>query len=77
MWSAVLFLSLVVAMDPVRVGITALLLSRPRPVINLYDFWLGGITAGITGARSRSVTIGADAGACVLIVLEQVLRFGP
>jgi hypothetical protein len=47
MWSAVFFLSLVVAMDPVRVGITALLLSRPRPVANLFVFWLGGITAGI------------------------------
>jgi hypothetical protein len=48
MWSAVFFLSLVVAMDPVRVGITALLLSRPRPVANLFVFWLGGMTAGIT-----------------------------
>jgi Sap, sulfolipid-1-addressing protein len=47
MWSAVFFLSLVVAMDPVRVGITTLLLSRPRPVVNLFVFWLGGITAGI------------------------------
>ena len=50
MWSAVFFLSLVVAMDPVRVGITALLLSRPRPVLNLFVFWLGGMTAGITVA---------------------------
>jgi Sap, sulfolipid-1-addressing protein len=47
MWSAVFFLSLVVAMDPVRVGITALLLSRPRPVLNLFVFWVGGMTAGI------------------------------
>jgi hypothetical protein len=47
MWSAVFVLSLVVAMDPVRVGITALLLSRPRPVANLFVFWLGGMTAGI------------------------------
>jgi hypothetical protein len=50
MWSAVFFLSLVVAMDPVRVGITTLLLSRPRPVLNLFVFWLGGMTAGITVA---------------------------
>jgi hypothetical protein len=50
MWSAVFLLSLVVAMDPVRVGITAVLLSRPRPVINLFVFWLGGMTAGITAA---------------------------
>ena len=50
MWSAVFFLSVVVAMDPVRIGITALLLSRPRPVLNLFVFWLGGMTAGITVA---------------------------
>ena len=50
MWSAVLVLSLVVAMDPVRIGITALMLSRPRPMLNLFVFWLGGMTAGITVA---------------------------
>jgi Sap, sulfolipid-1-addressing protein len=50
MWSAVAVLSLVVAMDPVRVGITALLLSRTRPLLNLFVFWLGGMTAGITVA---------------------------
>ena len=50
MWSAVFLLSIVVAMDPVRIGITALLLSRPRPVLNLFVFWLGGMTAGITVA---------------------------
>jgi hypothetical protein len=50
MWSAVFLLSLVVAMDPVRVGITTLLLSRSRPVLNLFVFWLGGMTAGIAVA---------------------------
>ena len=50
MWSAILVLSLVVAMDPVRIGITALLISRPRPMLNLLAFWLGGMAAGITVA---------------------------
>jgi hypothetical protein len=50
MWSAILVLALVVAMDPVRIGITALLLSRARPVLNLFVFWLGGIAAGIAVA---------------------------
>jgi hypothetical protein len=50
MWSAVLIVSLVVAMDPVRIGITALLLSRSRPVLNLFIFWLGGLAAGIAVA---------------------------
>ena len=50
MWSAVLVLSLVVAMDPVRIGITAFLISRLRPMLNLLAFWLGGMAAGITVA---------------------------
>jgi hypothetical protein len=45
--SAVLVLSLVAAMDPVRIGIAALLISRPRPMLNLLAFWLGGMAAGI------------------------------
>ena len=47
MCSAVLVLSVVAAMDPVRIGIAALLISRPRPMLNLLAFWLGGMAAGI------------------------------
>ena len=50
MSSAVLVLSLVVAMDPVRIGITAFLISQPRPMLNLFVFWLGGMAAGIATA---------------------------
>ena len=50
MCSAVFVLSLLVAMDPVRIGITALLISRPRPILNLFAFWLGGMAAGISVA---------------------------
>ncbi len=50
MSSAVLVLSLLVALDPVRIGITALLISRPRPMLNLFVFWLGGMAAGIATA---------------------------
>jgi hypothetical protein len=45
--SAVLVLALVAAMDPVRIGIAALLISRPRPMLNLLAFWLGGMAAGL------------------------------
>ncbi|MBV8346666.1 MAG: GAP family protein [Mycolicibacterium sp.] len=38
------------AMDPVRIGIAALLISRPRPMLNLFVFWLGGMAAGIAAA---------------------------
>jgi hypothetical protein len=48
--SAVLALSLLAAIDPVRIGITALLISRPRPMLNLVAFWVGGMAAGIVAA---------------------------
>ena len=47
MCSAVLVLALIAAMDPVRIGIVALLISRPRPMPNLFAFWLGGMATGI------------------------------
>jgi hypothetical protein len=50
MCGAVIVLSLLAAIDPVRIGITALLISRPRPMLNLLAFWLGGIATGIGAA---------------------------
>jgi hypothetical protein len=41
MWSAVLLLALISAIDPVRIGITALVIARPRPMLNLLVYWLG------------------------------------
>jgi Sap, sulfolipid-1-addressing protein len=43
-------LSLLAAIDPVRIGVTALLVSQPRPMLNLLAFWLGGIAAGVVAA---------------------------
>ena len=48
MCSAVLVLALLAAMDPVRIGIVALLISRPRPMLHLFAFWFGGMATGIT-----------------------------
>jgi Sap, sulfolipid-1-addressing protein len=50
MWSAVLGLSLIAAIDPIRIGIVVLLISRPRPMVSLLAFWLGGMAAGIATA---------------------------
>ena len=50
MCSAALVLSLLAAIDPVRIGITAVLISRPRPMLNLLVFWLGGVIAAIAVA---------------------------
>jgi len=50
MWCTVLMLALVATMDPVRLGTSALLYSRPRAVRHLVAFWLGGVTVCIVVA---------------------------
>ena len=44
----VLALALFAAIDPVRLGIAALLISRPRPMLNLLAYWFGAMAGGIT-----------------------------
>jgi Sap, sulfolipid-1-addressing protein len=47
MWGAVLVLALISAVEPVRIGITALLIARPRPMLNLLVYWLGLMATGV------------------------------
>lgn len=41
MWSSVVVLALPIALDPVRLGVNLLLISRPKPAQNLLAYWLG------------------------------------
>jgi len=45
--SSVLVLTLMVALDPLRLGYTLLMVSRPRPVQNLLAFWVGAMTVSL------------------------------
>ncbi|MCV7147042.1 GAP family protein [Mycobacterium riyadhense] len=47
MWGTVLVLALVATADPVRIGMSVLLSSRPRAVGQLVAFWLGGIAMSV------------------------------
>jgi Sap, sulfolipid-1-addressing protein len=47
MWGTVLMLALVATADPVRLGISVLLSSRPRPVRHLVACWLGGVAVSV------------------------------
>jgi Sap, sulfolipid-1-addressing protein len=47
MWSTVLILAVLVALNPLRLGLTLLLISRSRPVQNLFAYWIGNLTSGI------------------------------
>ena len=42
MWTYVLIVGAGMLMDPVRIGIAAILMSRRRTIVNLLAFWLGG-----------------------------------
>jgi hypothetical protein len=50
MWGAVLLFALAAAQDPVRIGIMACLISRPRPMPNLFAYWLGLMVTGFGAA---------------------------
>jgi hypothetical protein len=47
MWTAVVFIGFGMALDPLRLGLVAVLLSQRKPMQNLAAFWLGGMFAGI------------------------------
>jgi hypothetical protein len=47
MWSSVLILAVLVALNPLRLGLALLLISRSRPVHNLFAYWVGNLTSGI------------------------------
>jgi hypothetical protein len=45
-----LMLALAMATDPVRLGVTLLLISRPRPILNLLVYWVGAMIVGVGSA---------------------------
>lgn len=44
MWGSVLGLGILAALNPVRLGLALLMISRPRPAPNLLAYWVGGLT---------------------------------
>jgi hypothetical protein len=47
MWSSLLALALVGMLNPIRLGVTLLVTSQPRPLQKLLAYWLGSLTVGI------------------------------
>ncbi len=47
MWNAVLYIGLVMATDPIRLGLALILVTRRRPLLNLFAFWVGGLVSGV------------------------------
>ncbi len=49
MWIALLVMAAATSVEPVRIGLTLLMLNRPRPVLQLMAFLCGGFVMGTTG----------------------------
>jgi hypothetical protein len=47
MWGTLMMGALFSALNPVRLAVVALLISRPRPVQSLFAYWVGALAAGI------------------------------
>jgi hypothetical protein len=47
MWGSLILGAIFTALHPVRLAVVALLISRPRPVANLFAFWVGAVAFGI------------------------------
>lgn len=47
MWGTLLAIAVWVSIDPTRLVIGGILMSRPRPRHNLLAYWLGGLAAGV------------------------------
>jgi hypothetical protein len=47
MWSSVVGLALLAGFNPIRLGLTLLVISRPRPIQNLVAFYIGCLTGAI------------------------------
>ncbi|MFZ1161305.1 GAP family protein [Mycobacterium sp.] len=48
MLATVLIMALAVSVEPFRIGMTVLMLNRPRPVLQLFAFLCGGFSMGTT-----------------------------
>lgn len=48
MWFTILVMAVAVSLEPFRIGMTVLMLNRPRPMLQLLVFLCGGYTMGMT-----------------------------
>ncbi|ORA14910.1 hypothetical protein BST14_12930 [Mycobacterium arosiense ATCC BAA-1401 = DSM 45069] len=66
MWGTLLAVALWVSIDPTRLVIGGILMSRPRPRHNLLAYWLGGLAAGLAPGLAALVLLHGS----LLLVME-------
>lgn len=47
MWPTLLVMAIAVSFEPVRIGLTVMMLNRPRPLLQLFAFLCGGFAMGM------------------------------
>ncbi|MGH3641570.1 MAG: GAP family protein, partial [Mycobacterium sp.] len=47
MWGTLLGIALFMSLNPLLLGVILLVISRPRPLQNLFAFWVGAVTVNI------------------------------
>ncbi|HEX9831517.1 MAG TPA: GAP family protein, partial [Mycobacterium sp.] len=47
MWGSLLGLALLISLNPLLLGMILLVISRPRPVQNLFVYWLGAMLVNL------------------------------
>ncbi len=48
MWITILVMAVAISLEPFRIGMTVLMLNRPRPMLQLLVFLCGGYTMGVS-----------------------------
>jgi Sap, sulfolipid-1-addressing protein len=61
MWGSLVVLALLSTINPVRLGIILLVLSRPRPMQNLLAYWTGALIVGLATLLVPLIALHANA----------------
>lgn len=72
MWFTLLVMAAAVSVEPFRVGMTVLMLNRPRPVLQLAAFLCGGFLMGLTVGAVVVFALGAHLTASADVTLPTV-----
>lgn len=68
MWGTLLAIAVWVSIDPTRLVVGGILMSRPRPRRNLLAYWLGGLAVGVTPGVGALILLHGS----LLLVMENV-----
>lgn len=59
MWGQLLVLALLATVNPIRLSIILLILSRPRPIQNLFAYWVGAMIVGFVSMLAPLIALHA------------------